>query len=82
MKLQMRRRYDDPCCLLITPALLSSPALIHLLPSPGYEGKLSLSRLLLLSCLLECWVSRKDGVKYLERRFRCKLTAAPLTGAL
>lgn len=40
------------------------PSLIHLLSSPGNEWKLSLSSLLLLGCSWECWVSRKDGVKY------------------
>lgn len=48
------------CC----PALFFPSSLIHPPSSPGNEWKLSLSSLLLLGCSLECWVSRKNGVKY------------------
>lgn len=64
MKSNIARPSNDPNCPNYRPccALLNS-SLIHLLTSPRSESKLSLSSLLLLGCLLKCWVSRKDGVK-------------------
>lgn len=80
IKSKTKRVRLDPRYLVITPALhfLFLLSLIHLLSSPGYEWKLSLSCLLLLVGVLGFQERR---CKISDHSFRCKLTAAPLTGS-